>query len=702
MAITAEQIELLIQRLKPETPAKQFTQCTSRFDGTRKRETVEEFIADVEYYRTSEKVSEENAIKGLRFLLQGDAYTWWCGISSLIRTWDEAIAALRNEFAPRLLPYQVYQEVFATAQDANTPTSHFISKKRALLAQIDPPDSETKQMDFIYGLLKIEIRDRVPRRTVATFTELITAARQVEATLQEVRKQKTDEEGAKQKKTKCEFCHNYGHDVTVCRKKHQQGLRREAPRVPAHLEIPNNRTSTKSISCYGCGQPGVIRRKCSNCCKKPTIATASFDFCFLDTQASIRPAVPITIQGAQGTAYLDSGAKTSLASAQLTTLLKQRGYPFSEKTVLLTQADGKTENRQVLVTTIPVTLMGRTIDTTFVSLPDARDSRTLLGIDFHKSAGLVIDYEAQRWHFKGSRHETYGFVSKDDDALPANGSTAALDIRAANTPTLEELTTMLEEHHLPRPLTPIPDVTMECDVISGIADSYGPCITNDFSRTGFMMQDAANAVQQEWDRNLEGPYARLWRASMDIQDVTLRTDEGTKLSEAQVRGLNELLCQNMDLFSAHGPPTPFAEHRINTNNHPPISSPPYRQNPVRLNLLRAEVSELLEQGIIEECESPWAAPTVLVPKSSGGYRLCIDYRRLNDVTVADTYPLPRLDDLLHSTGKAKYLSTMDLKSGYYQIQVAKEDRDKTAIVTPFGLYRFLRLPFGLRNAPAAF
>ena len=76
MAITAEQIELLIQRLKPETPAKQFTQCTSRFDGTRKRETVEEFIADVEYYRTSEKVSEENAIKGLRFLLQGDAYTW--------------------------------------------------------------------------------------------------------------------------------------------------------------------------------------------------------------------------------------------------------------------------------------------------------------------------------------------------------------------------------------------------------------------------------------------------------------------------------------------------------------------------------------------------------------------------------------------------------------------------------------------------
>ena len=100
-------------------------------------------------------------------------------------------------------------------------------------------------------------------------------------------------------------------------------------------------------------------------------------------------------------------------------------------------------------------------------------------------------------------------MSKDDDAWPANGSTAALDIRAANTPTLEELTTMLEEHHLPRPLTPIPDVTMECDVISVIADLYGPCITNDFSRTGFMMQDAANAVQQEWDRNLEGPYARL-------------------------------------------------------------------------------------------------------------------------------------------------------------------------------------------------
>lgn len=91
-----------------------------------------------------------------------------------------------------------------------------------------------------------------------------------------------------------------------------------------------------------------------------------------------------------------------------------------------------------------------------------------------------------------------------------------------------------------------------------------------------------------------------------------------------------------------------------------------------------------------------------MPKPDGSTRLCIDYRKLNSATRPDVYPLPRLDDLLHSTGAATFLSTIDLKAGYYQVQVTPPDRDKTAFITPFGVYRFNRLPFGLRNAPATF
>ena len=93
---------------------------------------------------------------------------------------------------------------------------------------------------------------------------------------------------------------------------------------------------------------------------------------------------------------------------------------------------------------------------------------------------------------------------------------------------------------------------------------------------------------------------------------------------------------------------------------------------------------------------------VLVKKKSGDYRFCVDYRRLNAVTKRDVYPLPRMDDVFDRITGAKYFSSLDLMSGYWQVPVAEADTSKTAFVTPDGLYKFVRLPFGLNNAPSTF
>ncbi|GFV78192.1 retrovirus-related Pol polyprotein from transposon 17.6 [Trichonephila clavipes] len=156
------------------------------------------------------------------------------------------------------------------------------------------------------------------------------------------------------------------------------------------------------------------------------------------------------------------------------------------------------------------------------------------------------------------------------------------------------------------------------------------------------------------------------------------------------------------MLSTRGEPTPFIEHRINTRNHLPVAVPPYRMNPSKKEILKQEIDRLLSEGIIEECESPYASPVVLIPKPNGTFRLCIDYRKLNEITVADTYPLPRMDDLLHQAKLTPFMSTLDLRAGYHQVKVHVEDQDKTAFVCPFGTYRFLRMPYGFRNAPATF
>ena len=108
------------------------------------------------------------------------------------------------------------------------------------------------------------------------------------------------------------------------------------------------------------------------------------------------------------------------------------------------------------------------------------------------------------------------------------------------------------------------------------------------------------------------------------------------------------------------------------------------------------------QKIIEPSNSPWASPVILVRKKDGSIRYCIDYRRLNTVTQKDFYPLPRIDDSLDALGKARFFSTLDLASGYWQIGLTEEAKEKSAFCTPRELYQFKVMHFGLTNVPAKF
>ena len=111
---------------------------------------------------------------------------------------------------------------------------------------------------------------------------------------------------------------------------------------------------------------------------------------------------------------------------------------------------------------------------------------------------------------------------------------------------------------------------------------------------------------------------------------------------------------------------------------------------------------MFKAEVIEPTSSPWSAPIVLIPKPDGSVRFCVDYRRLNAVTENDSYALPRIDDCLDSLGEAQFFTTLDENSGYWQIEVFPEDRDKTTFTSHRGLYRFKRMPFGLKTAPATF
>lgn len=176
------------------------------------------------------------------------------------------------------------------------------------------------------------------------------------------------------------------------------------------------------------------------------------------------------------------------------------------------------------------------------------------------------------------------------------------------------------------------------------------------------------------------------------------------LPSEEAQKLEDFLKIELPLFDAVAGQTTLIEHTIRLKeNVVPIKQRHYPRNPAMQAIINDEVTAMLREGVIEPSESPWSSPVVLIRKSTGKYRFCIDMRKVNDSSIKDAYPLPRINAILEKLRPAKYISTLDLRHGYWQVPLSHDSRPITAFTVPgMGLFQFRVMPFGLHSAGATF
>ena len=208
----------------------------------------------------------------------------------------------------------------------------------------------------------------------------------------------------------------------------------------------------------------------------------------------------------------------------------------------------------------------------------------------------------------------------------------------------------------------------------------------------------------KYDSQNANTIATIHKSEKENEELEINFEKSS-LNEKQRKILQKELNNFRDIFvkTSKAPGrTSLLQFHINTGDSPPIKAHPYRVTQKESEEMEKEINQYLELGLIRESQSPWSSPVLMVRKPDGSIRFCIDYRKLNSVTIKDSYPMPRIDELLDVLGRAKLFSSMDIASGYWNVPMAEESISKTAFTTKFGLFEWLVMPFGLTNAPAGF
>jgi predicted aspartyl protease len=392
----------------------------------------------------------------------------------------------------------------------------------------------------------------------------------------------------------------------------------------------------------------------------------------------------IKVDGNSIAVVIDSGAAASIITKRL---MNKLGYTIDRKSnLVIVTANGAKVHSLGEISSLAVTLRNLTIGTP-VQVLDSRDEVFILGNDWLKRMNAILDWKEGTLTISGQGRSVMVPVS----------CTKTRPMEISDSSETEESESEESKSDFEKEDSQTIPVYISDYFSDSFSDNY------DYLEFNPWVETESPLYEFEMTENTENPAVYLAQAQQEEQEKNDLQLGPLDLHQQQLfqRTLKDYkdICAKSQTEIGR---TNVIKHRIITGDAAPIAQPPYRINPKNRDFLKEEIVKMEQNGIIRKSISPWASPVVIVDKKGGDKRICIDYRKLNAVTKADAYPLPRIDDLLENLGKSNWFTTLDLASGYWQVAMEEDDVEKTAFITPFGLYEFLVMPFGLSYAPGTF
>lgn len=413
-------------------------------------------------------------------------------------------------------------------------------------------------------------------------------------------------------------------------------------------------------------------------------------------------------------ALLDSGASHSVIPygmySELPDYLKEtiQGGPSSGR-----QADGSLVNIYGKLD-ISLSLEGERVVQSFVV---ADVDKFILGMDFFQTNRCILDFSTFTLRMDNKDLPCYNrnglpfvvHVKSVEEQVVGPREEASILVRACSQPavpvgvveTLQKLPGLLIASTLH-------DVTMAGDLLLRVLNSTSSPIRIKSGRIigkFIPIEEIEESKHQDGWRQTECHKLEMNAEEDSFLDKFIR-DWTKELAGEDKEHARKLILHYQDVFSKGEMDigrTNVVRHDIHVNEGAlPIKQRPYRHPPHQEEEIERQVEKMKSKGIIREGRGAWSSPVVMVKKKDGTWRFCVDYRKLNNVSKTDAYPLPRIDDSLDALGGGRYFSTLDLASGYWQVELTEEAKEKAAFTTRSGLWEFEVLPFGISSAPATF